>query len=399
MLQTMYARTYQQVMRSAMYALPWRKPMLLTGENSVHKLPRVLTEHGVTHLLIVTDEGMMQSGLLQPLLQQLHDEQIRYTLYTKTEPNPTIAQVEEAYALYNEARCDSLLAFGGGSPIDCAKGVGARVANPTKSIARMKGILKVKKPLPLLIAVPTTAGTGSEVTLAAVLSNRETREKYALKDPALIPHIAVLDPLLTKNLPPHLTATTGMDALTHAIESYIGYSNTAETKRCAEEAVKLVFTYLPRAYKNGHDLEARSYMQYASYLAGVAFTRAYVGNVHAISHALSALYNTPHGLANAVLLPHVLTHYGEHAQKRLAQLATLVHIDGHTAAQKAANLIEAIIEMNEAMNIPRQLPNIQQQDIPQMIKRAQREANPLYPVPKIFTHHDFEEIYKAIQLN
>ena len=399
MLQTMYARTYQQIMRGAMYALPWRKPMLLTGENSINKLPNVLKSQHVQRLLIVTDEGMMQTGLLDPLLMQLTEAHIAYVLYTKTEPNPTIAQVEEAYALYNEESCDSLLAFGGGSPIDCAKGVGARVANPTKSIARMKGILKVRKKLPLLIAIPTTAGTGSEVTLAAVLSNRETFEKYALKDPALIPHIAVLDPLLTEKLPPHLTATTGMDALTHAIESYIGSSNTAETKRCAEEAIKLVFRYLPRAYDDGSDLEARSYMQYASYLAGVAFTRAYVGNVHAISHALSAFYNTPHGLANAVLLPHVLTYYGEHAQKRLAELAALVQIDGASHAQKANSFIAAIEQMNAYMDIPRHIAGIKDEHIPHMIQRAQHEANPLYPVPQIFTYADFEAIYTTIQIN
>lgn len=264
----------------------------------------------------------------------------------------------------------------------------------------MKGNLKVFKKIPPLYAIPTTSGTGSEVTLAAVITDPKNQEKYPINDPNLIPKYVIFDPELTVNLPKETTATTGMDALTHAIEAYIGKSNTKQTKKDAIEAVKLIFDYLLRAYNDGTDIEARAKMQHGAYLAGRAFTRAYVGYVHAIAHALGGFYGVPHGLANSVLLPKVLKKYGKSAYKKLSELADAVGLDGNTREEKANNFIKAIEELNAKMNIPTKLCGkwtIKDEDIDGMAKHAYKEANPLYPVPKIFGHKELIELIKEVQ--
>lgn len=263
----------------------------------------------------------------------------------------------------------------------------------------MKGVLKVRKKIPPLFAIPTTSGTGSEATVAAVVSNSETHEKYAINDHALIPKLAVLDPMLTVNLPPHITSTTGMDALTHAVEAYIGKSNTEETKQNSREAVQLIFNNLYESYINGSNINARKNMQKASYLAGVAFTRAYIGYVHAIAHTLGGFYSVPHGLANAIILPYVLEYYGKLVHKPLAELADLIGISNSsdTDEQKSKKFIDAIRKLNEDMNIPKKVNFILDKDIPVMVNRALKEANPLYPVPKILSKEDMVQLYQMIK--
>ncbi|TGB01430.1 iron-containing alcohol dehydrogenase [Halobacillus salinus] len=396
---SLYCRIYQRLMKIALYLLPWRKPALLEGENSLDKLPSLIKEKGLQRILIVTDRDIPSLGLMDPLLQQLRDEEIHFYIYDQTVPNPTIENVEEALDMYRQQHCEGIVAFGGGSPMDCAKGVGARVARPDKLIPKLKGILKIRKELPPLFAVPTTAGTGSEATLAAVLSNVETHEKFVLMDHSLIPHYAVLDPLLTVKLPPHLTAATGMDALTHAVEAYIGKSNTKETVQCSKEAVKLIFENLRRVYEDGANIGARTNMQKASYLAGVAFTRAYVGNVHAIAHTLGGFYSFPHGLANAIILPYVLEYYGKSAHKPLSELADLVGVSlpGDTVERKARRFIEAVKQLNQDIGIPLKVSGIAEEHIPVMAGRALKEANPLYPVPRIMKRNEMVDLYHTIK--
>lgn len=395
----LYCRSFQKTMRLSLKYLSWRDPRLVAGENSLTELPDILQKEELTRLLLVTDKGVIATGLLEPFLIQLKERGIDITIYHETVPNPTIQNIEEALRLYKANQCQGIIAFGGGSPIDCAKGIAARVARPNKTIAQMRGLLKVMKKIPPLIAVPTTAGTGSEATLAAVVSNTETKEKYALMDTALIPNIVVLDPLLTINLPKHITAATGMDALTHAVEAYIGGSNTEETERWSVEAIKLIFANLTTAYDEPNNISARKNMQVAAYLAGKAFTRAYVGNVHAIAHTLSAFYNVPHGLANAVLLPVVLEYYGESAYGRLAELSDFVGLSlkEDSIETKAKEFIGAIHHLNRAMDILTNLEGILESDIPQMAKQAVKEANPLYPVPRIFSDQDMAFVLKLIQ--
>ena len=391
-----YCRTFQTVMRIASYVLPWRKPLLLEGEDAVLQLPEQIVARGLDSVLLVTDQGIQSLGLQNPLLEALEKAGVRVAVYDQTVPNPTVENVEEALALYKAQGCGGIIAFGGGSPMDCAKGVGARVARPGKSIAKMRGLLKIRKGLPPLFAIPTTAGTGSEATVAAVISNRETHEKYALMDPSLIPHVAVLDPLLTRNLPPSITAATGMDALTHAVEAYIGRSNTRETREMARRALKLVFENLDTAYTDGSNIDARANMQRAAYFAGIAFTRAYVGNVHAIAHALGGVYGVPHGLANAVVLPAVLEDYGACIHKSLAELADAAGFTGDTDAEKSRTFIEAVRDLNARTGIPATIPEIREEDIETMAKQACREANPTYPVPRIYSTADFARIYRSL---
>lgn len=394
-----YCRAYQKVMYIAEMFLPWREPEQLSGEGSLKKLPKFVKDKGFKNVLLVTDSMLMQLGLVPPLIDGLKEEGIGVFVYDKVVPNPTINNIEDALKIYNDNNCDCIIAFGGGSPMDCAKGVGARVARPNKPIPKMKGVLKVLKKLPPLIAIPTTAGTGSEATLAAVISNPETHEKYPINDTVLIPRYAVLDPLLSVGLPKPITSTTGIDALTHAVEAYIGGENTSNTKRYAIEATQLIFKYLKRAYDNGNDIEARSKMQRASLLAGMAFTRAYVGYVHAMAHNLGGFYGIPHGLANSIILPYVLEAYGEKAHKKLAELADAVGIEGKDNAEKATKFIQAIKDMNAAMDIPTKVEGkwkIEEKDLPTIIKRALKEANPLYPVPVIFGYEELEKLFKKI---
>jgi len=321
------------------------------------------------------------------------------TVYDGTVPNPTTNNVAEALQLYHEHQCDCIIAFGGGSAMDCAKATGARVARPKKSLAKMKGILKIRKRIPLLIAIPTTAGTGSETTLAAVITDSTTRHKYAINDFPLIPSYAALMPELTIGLPPHITATTGMDALTHAVEAYIGRSTTKKTRAYAKRAVKDIFENLLTAYQNGNNIDARTKMLDAAYYAGVAFTQSYVGYVHAIAHSLGGKYNIPHGLANAIILPYVLRKFGRKIYKKLWQLGIAANLfPKETPYEFGAKIfIQAIDDMNSAMNIGTSIPEIQEDDITELAKTAEHEANPLYPVPVLWTTKELTEIYQEVK--
>ncbi|MDY4559491.1 MAG: iron-containing alcohol dehydrogenase [Eubacteriales bacterium] len=394
-LKKAYCRIYQGVFRLAIPLLPWRKPELISG--GLEKLPEFIKSKKLTNVLLVTDKGIRGLGLTTSLENGLKEAGVNCVVYDDTVPNPTIGNIEDALKLYIDNKCEAIIAFGGGSSMDCAKGVGARVARPKMPVRKMKGLLKVHKATPPIFAVPTTAGTGSETTLAAVISDPEKAEKYPINDPVLIPKYAVLDPQITVKLPPHITSTTGMDALTHAVEAYIGHSNTKETKEMAIKATKLIFDNLETAYKDGSNLEARNNMQHAAYYAGIAFTRAYVGYVHAVAHSLGAQYHIAHGLANAVILPYFLEAYGKTAYKPLAELADVVGITGSSREEKAKKFIEAVKQMNKDMNIPEHFPEIKEEDIAIMSKHANAEGNPLYPVPKLMDRKELAEMYRKIR--
>lgn len=393
-----YCRAYQKIMLIATSVLDWSEPQLLTGPGSIKKLPALIKSKGISKVLVVTDKGLMGIGLPNPLFEELTNQGIAYVVYDGVQPNPSIENIEEATAMYNANGCQGIVAFGGGSPMDCAKITGARVVKPNKPVEKMRGLMKILKKIPPFFAVPTTAGTGSETTLAAVVSNTKTHEKYACNDPFLRPKYAVLDPELTVGLPPHITSTTGMDALTHAVEAYIGKSNVKSTSDYAERATKMIFENLETAYNDGKNIEARNQMLLASFYAGMAFTRAYVGYVHAIAHNLGGHYGIPHGLANAVILPVVLEAYGEAVYPRLAKLADIIGITGSSDAEKAKKFIAEIYAMNDRMNIPKGFTQIQEKDIPTITARALKEANPLYPVPVIFGKEEITAIIKSLML-
>lgn len=397
-LKKAWYRVFQGAFKVAMVFMNWSEPELLDGAGSVLRLPEFIKNKGVTNVLVVTDKGLMNLHLLDPLFEKLEKVGIEYHVYDGVQPNPTIPNIEAALEVYRKNGCQGVIAFGGGSAMDCAKVAAARVVRPNKTVRSMRGQLKIIKKLPPFFAVPTTAGTGSEATVAAVVTDPDTHEKNAINDPALRPKYAVLDPELTVGLPPHITSTTGMDALTHAVEAYIGHSNTKTTIIQSEDAVKLIFANLETAYNDGKNIEARNNMLKASFYAGMAFTRAYVGYVHAIAHNLGGIYGTPHGLANAVILPYVLEYYGESAYESLGKLAVIAGIAKPEMSdeQKAKIFIEEIKAMNKRMNITEKFDFILEKDIPTLVARALKEGNPLYPVPKIMDARDCESIVREI---
>lgn len=387
-----YCRTFQTVFKSALPFLPYREPQIVS---SCMELGKVFERENIKSVLIVTDKGIVKNGLTLTLEKVLIDNKIAFTIYDKTQPNPTVHNVEEALSIYYQNGCDGLIAIGGGSSMDCAKAVGCRIAYPKKNVGQMRGILRVLRRLPTLIAIPTTAGTGSEVTLASIITDSEKHHKYALMSFPLIPRYAVLDATLTYSLPPHLTSTTGMDALTHAVEAYIGRSTTKETRQLALEAVKLIFENIETAYTDGQNHKARENMLHAAYKAGIAFSKSYVGYIHAIAHSLGGQYGTPHGLANAVIMPCVLEFYGESIYKKLYELGIAAGIcsTSDDAPNGARKFINAIKALNSKMKIPEKLSGIKTEDISIMAAHAEKEANPLYPVPKLMTKKELEEIY------
>lgn len=391
-LKALYCRLFQTAFRMALPILPYREPEII---DSCSKLDSVLKKENSDSVLIVTDSGIVKNGIIEPIKCALEKSNIKFTVYDKTMQNPTVDNVEEALLIYKNCRCNAIIAVGGGSSMDCAKAVGARAVYPKKSVGQMRGVLKIIKKLPTLIAIPTTAGTGSEVTLASVITDSKNGDKYALMSFPLIPHYAVLDAKLTYSLPKHLTSTTGMDALTHAVEAYIGRSTTKETRTLALDAVKLIFENIEKAYVDGENKTARENMLLASYKAGAAFSKSYVGYIHALAHSLGGKYGTPHGLANAVIMPYVLKGYGESAYKKLYELALFVGVCDKNDSIKdgAEKFINAIKSLNRKMDIPEKLSGIKEEDIKGLAKHAEKEANPLYPVPKLMTEKELEHFY------
>ncbi len=390
-----YCRTMMGIFYIAKPFLPYHVPETL---KQISDIPALLKTQGMKAVLLVTDTGLRSLGMTDELETQLRREGITCVVYDKTKANPTVDNVEDALADYKANGCQALIAFGGGSAMDCAKVVGARVARPKKTVNQMGGTLQVLRKIPMLIAIPTTSGTGSEATPAAVITDSKTSHKYTVNDFCLTPKYAVFDPKVTFSLPPHLTATTGMDALTHAVEAYIGHSTSKTTRAQSKEAVKLIFENIEKAYHHGDDHTARANMLQASYLAGMAFSMSYVGYVHAIAHTLGGKYNVPHGLANSVLLPVMLEGYGKSAHKKLYDLAVFSGIapdsDSHEAAAK--KFIAKIQELNHNMGIPETISGIRKEDVPQMAKYADQEANPLYPVPMLMDAKELEPFYEKI---
>ena len=391
-MNTFFCRAFQCCFAVGARLLPWRRPRVYAGPGSLLRAADILRENGLRRPFVVASRRQCADKHFRALQEALDEQDIMLSVFSSVEPNPSVETVEKIAAQYRLDRCDCFLVIGGGSPMDAAKAAAARLARPERSLSRLAGLLKVRRRVPPLIAVPTTAGTGSETTIAAVITGSD-HHKYAVSDLCLIPRYAILDPTLSVGLPPHITAETGMDALTHAVEAYLSrFYNTGMTRALAESAVVTIFAHLERAYRDGASLEDRAAMLQASFDAGAAFTRASVGNVHAIAHTLGGLYGTPHGLANAVLLPLVLEDYGAAAYSRLARLAGLVGLPGETKETRAKAFIAEIRAMNARMGIPDHFDTIREEDIPLMSKWASQEANPVYPVPVIYDEARFARV-------
>ena len=398
-LDVLWCRAFQGVLKIGNYFMGYRMPEYLEGPGKIRELGAFLKEKGINDVLVVTGSGMVRRGQVQPMLDGFGENGIRFALQTYDTTDPTSDDVELGYRTYRDCGCKAIVALGGGSRIDCAKGIAAKTVHPRKTVPQLQGLLKVHRRIPPFVAIPTTAGAGSETTVAAVITDSKTHRKAAINDPCLIPKYAVLDPELTVGLPPFTTATTGMDALAHGVEAYTNHTyNTALENRLAKEAVRLIHDNILRAWENGSDLEARQNMQRGAFYAGRAFTRGCVGYVHAIGHTLGGLYGIAHGLAMAVLLPQVMRAYGPAAHSRLAELAEACGISGRDAAEKAEGFLRWIEETNEKMGLPRSFAEIRDGDIEQMITWAKKEANPLYPVPVVWAREDFRRVMEAVRL-
>lgn len=394
----LYARTFQHILKLFIGMLLWKTPEILEGAGCVTKLPKKIKENGKRKALIVTGSVLIGMGALDNLLKAMQDSGLEYVIYSGVKPNPTDIDVSKGLKRFKENNCDCFIAFGGGSPMDCCKAIAALSVKKGKRIENLQGMFKVRKKTPPIFAVPTTSGSGSETTIAAVITIHDTHHKASINDICLMPKLAVLDPELTVNLPPASTAATGMDALTHAIEAYTNHTYNSDLEnKLAEGAVRLIYNNLYKAYCDGSDIEARQNMQKSAFYAGRAFTRGCVGYVHAIGHTLGGLYGTPHGFAMAVILPHVLRQFGPAVYERLARLAEVCEMTGKNDAEKAEKFIKWIEDLKEKMNIPMTLDVIKDDDIPQMINWAVKEANPFYPTPVYWEKEDFKRLIDTIR--
>ena len=395
-LQKVLYRCIHRILRHVVKRFTIPVPDLISGPGSIQRLPVLIQKQGIQKPLLVTDAGITHLGLADSLLSGLQDAKIEYAVYDSVHPNPTISNVEAGVRAYRDNECDSIIAFGGGSPIDCAKIIGASIKNPKTPVAKMRGFKKFSNPPPPLFAVVTTAGTGSECSQGAVISDPDKQEKFPIASPLVIPSVAVVDAQLMLGLPPHITAATGMDALTHAVEAYIGLWKTDFSDRMAEKAVKIIFQDLEAVFRDGNDLQRRHNMAMASHYAGLSFTRAMLGYVHAIAHQLGGIYGVPHGLANAIILPHVLEFSREDCEEKLARLAIVAGLgnDNESARVLSERFIERIRQMSRNMDIPIHVAQLQEKDIPEIVRRALKEGNPDSPVPRLMNAAQCENLVR-----
>lgn len=406
--------------------LPVPIPEMKSGRGSVGEIGGILKQRGCTKPLIVTDEMLVKFGVVQKCLDSVQQAGCKYEIFDKVVPNPPSELVEQGSEVYKASGCDCIVAFGGGSPMDTAKVIGAKISNP-RPVKAYEGFFKATlaglRPIPPFVAVPTTAGTGSETTVAAIITITEESRKVMVADTGLVPQVAVLDPEVLEKLPPHITAATGMDALTHAVEAYLSGWSTAYTRQLSLQAVGKIFCHLETCFKNGSDLFAREQMLQASYEAGLAFTRANIGYVHAIAHQLGGMFHTPHGDANAMLLPFILDFYladeanGGLCTTQLCELAVAgklaeaVPMDSAEKCQLAQTFISQIRDMNTNMRIPAAVAMMKATDVSEVASRALQEAHgekasissPFswitdlgYPTPKYMTQLECEAIVEKI---
>lgn len=391
-------RCYHMALRLALFVYPIPRPKCFKSTQIDIWLAE-LKQQNIERLLVVTDKTLLSLGIAAPVITALESAGISTSIYSDILPDPDINEIESGFTLYTQDKCQGIVAIGGGSVIDGAKLIGVRAAKPHKTLTQLRGLFKVMRRLPPLTAVPTTAGTGSETTVAAVVSNRKQQDKFAIADYCLAPKYALLMPELSQGLPPFITATTAMDALTHAVEAFIGINGTQFTNQKALSACKLVFDNFPLVIQEPSNIKVRENLLNASFYAGEAFTRTSVGYVHAIAHQLGAKYHVAHGLANAILLDVVLTEYGETIHDKLALIADYCALGDNKIddrSQKAMLVIETIRELKELANLPTKVDELDATDIPDITTAAMKEAHPDYPVPEFWSNSRFDHVLQQV---
>ena len=396
-MKTLYYKFMAFVVTWLLRLLPRNAPVVYKGINSALVMCEQVAILGFTRVIIVTDNFLGGSGILDGIKSTLADTNVEFVVYDGVLPDPSFDQVQAGEALLRTEKCQAVIAVGGGSVLDAAKMMAMLHTNPGP-LEKFDGIQKCKKPGLPLFAVPTTAGTGSEITLAAIITDPVSHKKIPVVDSKMIPGYVALDAEIMKGMPPGITAATGMDALTHAVESYLSKASTEATEIQARAAIRLIFKYLVKAYHDGGDMAARDGMALASFYAGAAFGKTSVGYVHGIAHQLGRVCGTPHGNANAMVLPEVLAAYGDCVHQRLADLARLVNLGetGSSSSQLAGLFIQAIIDMRQEMDLPLQPQDLKLQDVPGIVEEALTEAGALYPVPRYMSADEVRNIVNGL---
>lgn len=373
------------------------KAITYTGAGCVKKLGNIVNNYNLKKVLIVTDSVLLKLGLLEGLMESLKRAKVDYIVYDGVKPDPTFTIVEQGISMIKKNNCDGIIAFGGGSAIDASKVMSVAYTNK-KSPSELQGMLKVKKKGLPFFAVPTTAGTGSEGTLVAVISDPVTHKKVTIIDPKIMPLVAVFDPEITVGLPSNITSTTAMDALTHAIEAFISKYATEETMQYSKVAIKIIFDNLEHVYNNPKDLDGRLALLEASYYGGLAFSKAFIGYVHAFSHNIGGAFGVPHGLANAVLLPHVIEFSKPNCTNQLAELAILVGLGNKNEHPDilSTKFVKSLFELKEKLDIPEKLDAFKIKDIPMIRKAGFKECHGTYPVPRYLTAKQADALLSKI---
>jgi len=410
-------------LKVAVKFIPQNQPIIFSGQNSSLSLAQLIIDQGALRVLIVTDSILNNLGIADDICQRLRQQNVEVIIFDKVTPDPNENIVENGIRTIRQHNCDLVLGIGGGSSLDAAKMIAvlavsgqSKLALNTrstncldsqpqniKSVKDVAGILKIKqRGLPLFL-LPTTSGTGSEVTMAAVITDSFTETKSLVISPHIMPIATALDPILMQGMPAKITADTGFDALTHAIEAYLSTHANEQTNLYALCAIKLIFKSLPSAYQNGSDLAARESLALASCYAGLAFTKAGLGYVHAISHQLGAKYHLPHGMTNAVILPHVLEFNLTVSQARLSVLAKAISGPEQSArlkemdqAKQAEYFLEKVRELQQSVNIEQTISAINLEDLESIAKGALKEAHYLYPVPKYLTLNQCKSLLRKL---
>ena len=399
-LKVIFYKIIMQVLKLAGKIIPQSQPFIFTGEDSALSLTKLIIDQDTKHVFIVTDSVLNSLGIANNICNLLEENQVKVTIYDEVTPDPSEHVVNSGIALLRKQQCDLVLAIGGGSSIDAAKMI-AVLAKSKQTIKGVAGLLKIKKQgLPLCV-IPTTSGTGSEVTMAAVITDTENQSKSLVVSPKMMAMATALDPILMQGMPAKITADTGFDALTHAVEAYLSKYANEQTDQFALTAIKLIFKQLPTAYHNGSNLASRQSLALASCYAGLAFNKTNVGYVHAIAHQIGAKYHSPHGFTNAVVLPSVLDFYLHGSEKRLAKMAHAIGIDTSTLndMQAAEQFISAVKMLQSEVGIPKTLSCVEVKDIKILAKAALKEAHYFYPVPKYLTPAKCEQLITQLCTN
>ena len=385
-----YCRSIQFVLKTVSKFINIPTPKVLSN---VLEIKDILKEKSLNHPLIISSKTVSTFDFFISLENDLNKNGIKTEVFNKVTPDPTVALVNTLVNYYKECNCDSIIAYGGGSVIDAAKAMGA-VISTNKPISKIKGLLKINRKIPFLIAIPTTAGTGSEATMASVIIDEKSNDKFALSDSNLVPDVTILDDKNLKELPKHIIANSGMDALSHALEAYLSTFDDKESNEYALQAIKLIHDNLKDFYDDKSNVTARKNMQEASYLAGLAFTRVFVGYVHPLAHSVGGEYHLPHGYCIAIFMPYVFRYYGKKIYKKMEVVSDLLGFDKNLRKyQKALKVISWIEELNSYMGIPKSFNGlIKKTDYKKLVKHSIKEANPFYPVPKVLSKSDLKNI-------